>query len=346
MTGLENELNEALAGFPRVDVAHVPTPLDLAENLGSHLGISLHIKRDDCTGFGFGGNKVRQLEYYFGAALQAKADTVLITGAVQSNYARTTAAMAGRFSMECHLQLEERVVDAPNLYRTSGNVLLDHILGANLHSYPQGEDEAGADRALTALAERLRSEGKHPYVIPLGPDHPPLGALGYVRCAVELRRQFEEKNLKIDQIVVPSGSSFTHAGLLFGLRAIGCSVPVLGICVRREAGLQRTRVADRTRQVGQLLGLSTRISDADVEVFDDVLAPGYGKLNPMTHEAIRLAARKEGVFLDPVYTGKAMAGLIAAKSAGRLAGDNVVFIHTGGQPGIFAYGEELLKENS
>lgn len=335
-------LSEALARFPRVDVAHTPTPLDVAGNLGNHLGLHLHVKRDDCTGFGFGGNKVRQLEYYFGAALRDKADTVLITGAVQSNYARTTAAMAGRFNMECHLQLEERVADAPDLYRKSGNVLLDHLLGAHLHSFPDGEDEAGADRSLKALAERLKAEGKRPYIIPLGPDNPPLGALGYVRCAMELVRQVKDRNLEVDQIVVPSGSAFTHAGLLFGLRAIDCRIPVLGMCVRRNASLQQKRVADRTRQVGTLLELSTPILDEDVAVFDGALAPGYGKLNPLTHEAVRLAARTEGLFMDPVYTGKAMAGLMAAKSAGLLAGDKVVFIHTGGQPGLFAYGDELM----
>lgn len=335
-------LTEALGRFPRVDVAHTPTPLDSATNLGGHLGLRLHVKRDDCTGFGFGGNKVRQLEYYFGAAVRDKADTVLITGAVQSNYARTTAAMAGRFGMECHLQLEERVADAPDLYRRSGNVLLDHLLGAHLHSYPDGEDEAGADRSLKALAERLKQEGKRPYIIPLGPDNPPLGALGYVRCAMELVQQIENRGLAVDQIVVPSGSAFTHAGLLFGLRAIECRIPVLGMCVRREASLQQTRVANRARQIGALLGLSTPILDEDVAVFDGALAPGYGKLNRLTHEAVRLAARTEGLFMDPVYTGKAMAGLMAAKSANLLAGDNVVFIHTGGQPGLFAYGDELL----
>ena len=341
---LETGLIEALDRFPRVDVAHTPTPLDPAHVLGDRLGISLHIKRDDCTGFGFGGNKVRQLEYYFGAALRDKADTVLITGAVQSNYARTTAAMAGRFSMECHLQLEERVADAPETYRTSGNVLLDHILGAHLHSYPQGEDEAGADRALGEIAKGLKQQGKRPYIIPLGPDNPPLGALGYVRCAIELCRQIDEQGLKVDQIILPSGSSFTHAGMLFGLRAIGCRIPVLGICVRRDASQQNPRVAARTRQVGELLGLPTIIRDEDVAVYDGVFAPGYGKLNPITMDAIKLAARTEGVFLDPVYTGKAMAGLMAAKSDGLLAGDNVIFVHTGGQPGIFAYGDTLLKE--
>lgn len=332
----------ALDRFPRAAAGHVPTPIDPAPNLGADLGLDLFIKRDDCTGFGFGGNKVRQLEYYFGAALEQKADTVLITGAVQSNYARTTAAMAARFEMDCHLQLEERVADADALYRSSGNVLLERILGATLHPYPDGEDEAGADRSLRDLADRLRREGKNPYVIPLGPDNPPLGALGYVRCAWELVDQMRETGQDFDQIVVPSGSSFTHAGLLFGLRALGCAIPVLGICVRREASLQRDRIGARARGVRDLLELDTDITDADVAVYDGSLAPGYGKLNPLTRDAIKQAARREGLFLDPVYTGKTMAGLIAAHREGVLTGRRVLFLHTGGQPSIFAYGDTVL----
>ncbi|MEM8812031.1 MAG: D-cysteine desulfhydrase family protein [Pseudomonadota bacterium] len=341
MNDFPDRLFERLAAFPKVSVGHFPTPLDHTQRLGSHLGLELYVKRDDCTGFGFGGNKVRQLAFYFGAALAEGADTILITGAVQSNYARTTAAMAGHFGMGCHLQLEERVADPSDLYRTSGNVLLDDLLGAVIHSYPEGEDEIGADRALRDLASTLGAEGKNPFVIPLGPDNPPVGALGYVVCAAELLGQMRNQDLTIDQIVVPSGSAFTHAGLLFGLRALGCSIPVIGMCVRRNADLQAGRVLTRAREIGRMLDLETEIHERDVDVFDHALAPGYGKLNPATKEAIRLAARTEGLFLDPVYTGKTMAGMIAAKEAGRLKGDRVVFLHTGGQPALFAYADQL-----
>lgn len=168
----------ALERFPRAAIGHLPTPLEAMPNLGRELDLSLFVKRDDCTGIGFGGNKVRQLEYYLGAAQTAQADVLLITGAVQSNFVRTTAAMGCRLGMGCHIQLEERVPDISNLHRANGNVLLDRLLGATLHSYPDGEDEAGADAAIGRIADSLRSAGQTPYVIPLGVDSNPLGALG------------------------------------------------------------------------------------------------------------------------------------------------------------------------
>ena len=344
-----NRLEQALAGFARVAVAHTPTPLEPLANLGGDLGLSLTVKRDDCTGLGFGGNKVRQLEFYFGAALAEDADTILITGAVQSNFVRTAAAMARRFDMDCHIQLEERVPDVGALYRDNGNVLLDRLLGATLHHFPEGENEAGADAAVAAIAEDLRAAGRRPYVIPLGAGHPPLGALGYVAAAMELAQQWEEQfedqpgqSGLPDEILVASGSSATHAGLLFGLRALGLEIPVRGICVRRPAAAQHPRVLQRCADIGRLLDLPLDITESDVRVFDDVLAPGYGRLNAATLAAIRRTAEREGLFLDPAYTGKVMAGLISLAEAGALAGRNIVFIHTGGTPALFAYADQLL----
>ena len=253
MTGAQ-ELAGALDRFPRVAVAQTPTVIEPLANLGRQLGITLSIKRDDCTGFGFGGNKVRQLEYYFGAARAENADTVLITGAIQSNYARTAAAMARRLGMDCHIQLEERVPEVGDLYRSNGNVLLDRLLGATLHSFPEGENEAGADHAVHMIADELRSRGRRPYVVPLGLDHPPLGALGYVAAAAEVAQQFEG-GAPFDEIVVASGSGFTHGGLLFGLRALGLSIPVTGICVRRPAAAQAERLTRRIADLAQLIGL-------------------------------------------------------------------------------------------
>lgn len=211
-------LVQALARWPTVAAAHVPTPLEPLDNLGDVLGVSLHVKRDDCTGIAFGGNKVRQLEFYLGAAFEQGADTLLITGAVQSNYVRATAAMARRFGLDCHIQLEERVPDIDALHRASGNVLLDRLLGATIHHYPEGEDEDGADANLGRIAKGLEAEGRRPYIIPLGPSSAPLGALGYVRAAIELAGQIEQSALAVDEIIVPSGSALTHAGLLYGLR--------------------------------------------------------------------------------------------------------------------------------
>ena len=338
-----DSLERALDRFPQVAVGHVPTPLERLGNLGEALGLTLHVKRDDCTGLAFGGNKVRQLEFYFGAALDEGADTVLITGAVQSNYVRTTAAMAGRFGLDCHVQLEERVPDTDALHRSSGNVLLDRLLGATIHRYPHGEDEDGADANLVRIAQDLEARGQRPYIIPLGPKSPPLGALGYVRAAIELAEQVDAGGIAVDEIVVPSGSAFTPAGLLVGLRALGLEVPVTGICVRRDAARQTVRVRERVHAIGEMLAIPAAREPNDIRIFDGTLSPGYGQLNPQVIEAIGLAARSEGLFLDPVYSGKAMAGLIALARAGALAGPNALFVHTGGQPALFAYGDSLLS---
>ena len=335
-----SDLEQALARFPRVAVGHLPTPLEPLANLGADLGLSLSVKRDDCTGFGFGGNKVRQLEFYIGAARAESADTVLITGAVQSNFVRTAAAMAARFSMACHIQLEERVRDVSALYRDNGNVLLDRLLGATLHSFPEGENEAGADAAVAAIAAELRQAGRRPFVIPLGADHPPLGALGYVVAAIELAGQLADGEVP-DEILVASGSAATHAGLLYGLRALGVEIPVRGICVRRDAAAQQPRVLHRCADIAQLLDLPAFVTEDDVRVFDGALAPGYGQLNEATLSAIRRTAGREGLFLDPVYTGKVMAGLIALAEDGALAGRRVLFWHTGGTPALFAYADRL-----
>ncbi|MEO0819608.1 MAG: D-cysteine desulfhydrase family protein [Pseudomonadota bacterium] len=336
-------LAERLAQFPRHRAAHLPTALEPARRLGAALGIDLWMKRDDCTGPGFGGNKIRQLEFYLGRAVAEGADTVLITGAVQSNFVRATAALARPLGMDCHIQLEERVPKADPLYRGSGNVLLDRLLGATLHSYPEGEDEAGADAALKALAARLRAEGRRPYIVPLGAGHPPTGALGYVEAAAETLVQAAPLG-GMDRIVVGSGSALTHAGLLVGVAALGAATRVSGICVRRPALAQAKRVTRRAGELAAMLGVPAPAPDS-VHLDDASLAPGYGRLNAATREAITLAAQHEGLFLDPVYTGKVMAGLIALARAGRLAGERVVFLHTGGEPALFAYGDDLFAED-
>lgn len=331
----------ALARFPQTAVGHLPTPLEAMPNLGRELGLSLFVKRDDCTGIGFGGNKVRQLEFYLGAAQAVDADVLLITGAVQSNFVRTAAAMGCRLGMGCHVQLEERVPDISDLHRSNGNVLLDRLLGATLHSYPDGEDEAGADAALGRIADSLRSAGKRPYIIPLGPDSKPLGALGYVRAALEVLPQIEAVG-GIDEIVIASGSALTHAGLLLGLRLAGDTTVVRGVCVRRNATQQVARVLHRVAATAALLGLDGAcVTPRDVRVTDAALGPGYGRMAPDTHAAIKRTARAEGLFLDPVYTGKVMAGLIGLAQADAFSGRRVLFWHTGGQPALFAYADQF-----
>ena len=336
-----------LGALPRHVMAHVPTPLEPMANLSRQLGgPPLLVKRDDCTGLAFGGNKVRQLEFYFGEALAAGADTVLITSAVQSNYVRTAVAFARRLGMRCLGQLEERVPSPGPLYHQSGNVLLDRLMGAELHSYPVGEDEAGADAAVYALAEQVRSEGGVPYVIPLAPGHPPLGSVGYVLAARELVDQVAVAGLDQVHVFLGSGSAATHAGLLWGLRALGSEIAVTGVCVRRDAAAQAARVASRLAGLDTLLQRPLKVPDADIRLIDSMLAPGYGRLNRPTREAIHLTASSEGLLLDPVYTGKVMAALIEAVRSGGLDGrDAAIFLHTGGQPALFAYDEDLFGEN-
>ena len=335
-------LTKAIDKFPRVRLGHAPTPLDPAPRLGKALGIELWIKRDDCTGLAMGGNKVRQLEFPLGEALSRDADTLLITSAIQSNYVRVAAAAGRQLGMETHIQLEERVPDVDALYRSSGNVLLDRLFGAKLHSFPVGDDEPAADASLDLLAQSLAEEGRRPYVIHLAPAHPPLGALGYVIAAEETLKQARGLDLKFDAVVCPTGSALTHAGLLVGLSALDVKVPVYGICVRRDAGSQAARVRQVAEQLAAMIE-RPEVFDADeVEAFDGVLAPGYGRLNDAVREAISLAARQEGLLLDPVYTGKTMAGLIEHVRSGVIpAGSRVLFIHTGGLPAIFAYGDRL-----
>ncbi len=334
------DLLAAVDRFPREVIAHTPTPIETLGNLGADLGISLSVKRDDCTGAAFGGNKVRQLEFYFGAALEDGADTVLITGAIQSNFARTTAAIARRLDMDCHIQLEDRVPDVSDLYRDNGNVLLDRLLGATIHPFPSGEDEGAADASLRTIAHDLEAAGRHPYVIPLGMGHPPLGALGYVLAAAELAEQLDVAE-RFDEIVIASGSSLTHVGLLFGLRALGIDVPIHGICVRRGAEAQTARVVRRIRDLEDLMNMRVAIGPADIVLFDGALSPGYGRLSAGTTDAILRTARREGLFLDPTYTGKTMAGLIHLAQTDGLAGDRILFWHTGGQPALFGYADQF-----
>ena len=332
-----------LETFPRATLAHLPTPLEAMENLAREIGgPRLFVKRDDCTGLALGGNKVRQLEFYLGDARAKGADTILITGAVQSNYVRSAAAAARKLGLDCHIQLEERVAKNDPAYRTSGNVLLDRLLGATLHAYPRGEDEAGADRRLEDSAAELAGQGRRPYVIHLSPGHPPLGALGYVVAAREIVEQAAAQGVTLDEIYVASGSGHTHAGLLVGLCALGQSVRVTGVCVRRDAKAQVPRVWARCIEISELLQIEQPVEEFDIRVVDDVLAPGYGELNEATLGAMQRAARAEGLILDPVYSGKVMAGFLAGAEAAA-PGRNLLFIHTGGTPALFAYEPSLTE---
>lgn len=330
---------DLIAKFPRASLMTAATPVEPLRRVSRELGIEVMIKRDDLTGLGFGGNKIRQLEFYFGAALAQGADTVLITGAVQSNYVRAAAAAAAKLGLEAVVQLEERVPGMESTYYSSGNVLLDDLLGARRISFPEGENEAGADQSLRGQAEMLREAGRRPYVIPLSAGNPPLGALGYMLAA----REIVEQDIEFDCAVIGSGSGLTHVGLLAGLRALGNQAPVHGACVRRAAQAQRKRLEMVSADLASLLGGAQFIKGDDLLTWDMALEPGYGQLGPAALEAITMMARYEGLFLDPVYTAKSFAVLVALARAGSIPrGSRVLFVHTGGLPALFAY-EPLLR---
>ena len=347
MSKLE-ELDGHLAHLPRVVLAHVPTPIEAMPRLTQAVGgADLLAKRDDMTGFATGGNKARQLEYSMGAAVAAGADTLLVTGAVQSNYMRTAAAAAAKLGMDCHLQLEDRVAGMDAGYHENGNVLLDRLFGATTTTFHIGEDEAAADGNLAQIAGTYRSQGKTTYQLALSADTKPLGALGYMRCAAEILDQIDAGeppvDAPIDAIVLASGSAATHVGMLLGLRLLGSGIPVHGICVRRDAVQQAQRVRDIIRLAEDLVGCGPVVEDSDVVCHDPWFGPGYGKPIASTFEAIDLAGRMEGIIVDPVYTAKSLAGAIGLTRDGVFKqGQRVLWIHTGGLPAVFAYGGKML----
>lgn len=332
-----------LDSLPRARLMTGETPLEPMPNLARELERpNLFVKRDDLTGLAFGGNKVRQLEFYLGEAQARDADTVVITGAVQSNFVRLAAASARKLGMECHIQLEDRVPKNDPTYKASGNVLIDRILGATLHEFPEGEDEAAADRRLEEIADGLRKDGRKPYVIHLAPGHAPLGALGYVVAARELLAQCEGMGIAPDEVVLASGSGHTHGGMLFGLRALGSRARVTGICVRRDAGRQFQRIAGRCEELASLLEVENPVGEGDVIVTDAHLGAGYGRASEEVLDAMGLAARSEGMITDPVYTAKAFCGFVD-RARESDPSRTIVFIHTGGTPAIFAYERELTS---
>lgn len=326
--------------LPRVELALTPTPLEELPNTGRRLDIRLSVKRDDLTGLAFGGNKIRQLEYYFGQARAKGATVVLVTGAIQSNYTRATAAVAAKLGMRCHVQLENRVPSmASDFYGHSGNVLLTDIYGATVsHFSPDADDEEGADAAINAVAQALREQGEVPYTISLKAGSEPLGSLGYLDAAAELLAQ--QPNLS--HVVLASGSGQTQAGLLLGLRFLGSKARVLGISVRRDAPSQARRVQSHCRALERMLGMGQVVDDLDVQVFDGNPGTSYGLPDSGLLDYLLQVARADGLLLDPVYTGKAFAGMARLKEQGHLPSQaHVVFVHTGGLPALFAYGPEF-----
>jgi D-cysteine desulfhydrase family pyridoxal phosphate-dependent enzyme len=333
-----------LEDFPRVRLAHSPTPLEPLERLSAYLnGPKIYIKRDDQTGLATGGNKARKLEFLVGEALAQGADTLVTTGGVQSNHARQTAAAAARLGLRCELLLPRIVAGRSAAYETSGNVLLDQLCGATLHLLPP---EDYRPEAFESHVARLRAAGRKPYFIPTG-GSTPLGALGYVVAMKELASQLKSLGVAPSAIIVGSGSCGTHAGILAGLALDdyapnGHAVRLIGVSVSGKSAEREAMVIDLANGALALLeGPGVRkIPPEKACVLDQYVGPGYGQPTPAMVEAVRLVASLEGILLDPVYTGKAMAGLIDQARQGKFtARDAVIFWHTGGTVGLFAYPE-------
>jgi L-cysteate sulfo-lyase len=321
--------------FPRIHLAHLPTPLEPMDRLSKHLGgAKLWIKRDDCTGLSSGGNKTRKLEFLMGDALAKGADTIITQGATQSNHARQTAAAAAKLGMECHLLLEDRTGNNSPDYTLNGNVLLDRLHGAHISKRASGAD---MNAEMEALAGDLRAKGKKPYVVPGGGSNP-IGALGYANAAMELVAQANAMGLKIDHVVHATGSAGTQAGFVTGLVAIHSGIPTLGISVRASKEKQEAAVFDLAQRTAEHLGVPGIVKREHIVANSDYVGPGYGLPTQGMRDAVKMLAQMEAILLDPVYTGKGMDGLIDHVRKGFFKKDaNVVFLHTGGSAGLFGY---------
>ena len=326
-----------LARFARIRLAHLPTPLEPLPRLSEELGVDLWIKRDDCTGLAGGGNKTRKLEFLLGAAFEQDADTLVTQGAVQSNHVRQTAAAAAAHGLACEIILEARTGSKASDYVGNGNVLLDRLFGAAIRTVPGGSDMAAE---LEVTADQVRARGGRPYVIPGGGSNP-TGALGYVDCAREIVVQADEMDLEVHRIVTATGSAGTHAGLVAGLAVMGADIPVLGIGVRAPKEKQEANVFKLAEETAALLGQPGRVKRERVVADCDYVGEGYGLIDQGVIDALTLAARTDGIVLDPVYSGKAMKGLIALSRQGTFKGETLVFLHTGGAQGLFGYQGEL-----
>ena len=321
--------------FARVQLAHLPTPLEPMDRLSEALGgPRIWVKRDDCTGMSTGGNKTRKLEFLMAEALEQGADLVITQGATQSNHARQTAAFAARLGIDCHILLEDRTGSNDPNYNHNGNVFLDFLHGATAEKRPGGLD---MNAEMEAVAETFRASGRKVYTIPGGGSNP-TGALGYANAAMELVSQANSMGLLIDRLVHATGSAGTQAGLIVGLKAINANIPLLGIGVRAPKPKQEENVYNLALATAEKLGCPGVVQREDVVANTDYVGEGYGIPTKECLEAIEMFARLEGILLDPVYSGKGAAGLIDLTRKGAFAGDeNIVFLHTGGAVALFGY---------
>ncbi|CAB1059392.1 D-cysteine desulfhydrase (EC [Olavius sp. associated proteobacterium Delta 1] len=330
-----------LAKFPRRRYTAGQTPIEKLSRLSDTLGgPTIYMKRDDLLGLTGGGNKTRKLEFLAAEALARGADTLITCGAVQSNHCRLTLAAAVKEGLKCRLVLEERVADSYNP-EAGGNNFLFQLLGVEkIKVVPGGSDMM---HEMQQVAEEVASEGRKAYIIPGGGSNP-IGATGYVACAEEILNQMFENSLKIDRVVCASGSTGTHAGLITGFYGNNSNIPVIGVNVSRKKDVQEEMVYDLVKQTAAHVGINSAIPRDAVLCFGDYVGPGYSLPTPQMAEAVRMLARLEGILMDPVYTGKAMAGFIDLIRKDFFSKDeNVLFVHTGGSPALYVYMDEILN---
>lgn len=325
--------------LPRVSLAYLPTPLDELPRLRQALGRSprLLIKRDDQTGLASGGNKTRKLEFVVAEALAQGADTLVTVGGPQSNHCRQTAAAAAKVGLRCVLVLGGSSQPRPTW---QGNLLLDDLLGAEI----RWAGERDRDTVLAETVETLRTEGARPYLIPLGASMPQ-GAAGYVAAVEELANQLVAQKIILNRIVLTSGSAGTHAGLVVGVKALGLTIRVEGICDDEHSETLLPKIKSLAADTAALLNLKLAFNEADFILHGSYGQPGYGVITSAEREAIRFLARTEGILVDPVYTGRGLAGLLDMIRQGAYsAEETVLFWHTGGIAGLFPRAAELLEE--
>lgn len=324
-----------LSRFPRIRLAHLPTPLEPLTRLSEELGgPEIWIKRDDCTGLSTGGNKTRKLEFLMAEAQNQGADTVMTQGAIQSNHVRQTSAFAAKLGVKCHVLLEDRTGYTDDNYNHNGNVFIDLLHGATYEKRGPGLD---MNAEMESVAEKLREGGANVYTIPGGGSNS-TGALGYVDCAFEILHQANEMGLVIDHIVHATGSAGTQAGLISGLKAMNVNIPLLGISVRAPKEEQEENVYNLAIDTTAKLGCPSVVNRDDIVANSDYVGEGYGLPTEAGIEAITMFAELEGILLDPVYSSKGASGLIDLIRKGRFKkSDRVVFIHTGGSASLFGY---------
>ncbi len=330
-----------LAKFPRRRYTLGPTPIEKLRRLSEALGgPTIYMKRDDLLGLAGGGNKTRKLEFLVADALAQGADTLITCGAVQSNHCRLTLAAAVKEGLKCRLVLEERVAGSYNP-TAGGNNFLFRLLGVEkLKVVPAGADMPAE---MQSVADEVAAEGRRAYIIPGGGSNP-VGATGYVACAEEILGQLFEKGLQVDRVICASGSTGTHAGLITGFYGNNSHLPVIGINVSRDKTEQERLVYDLVTRTAAHVGVAAAIPREAVLCFDDYVGPGYSLPTPAMAEAVRMLARLEGILMDPVYTGKAMAGLIDLVRRGYFEKDeNILFVHTGGSPALYVYMDDILE---